>query len=483
LQGHLARLGFWYFQRRIFMQLSFNPSGVLRLSANKWALFAAALFNRVKRLFFTGTVAKHAIERLNSLARLSIVCLLGAALSPAWAQLSVEIGGNGVQQYPVAIHSFVGDAASDEFTAVLRSDLTKSGIFKLIDAGGKLADTQMPALANLRAAGADAVVWGGVTRNASGFEMRLRIHDTVRNTVIDNIALQLRSDARFSAHQVADRVYEKVTGYKGFFTSRLAYVTQLGRDSYELRVADWDGQYAQVALRSKEAIISPTFSPDGSRLAYVSFESRKASVYVHDLATGARRVVANYRGSNSAPAFSPAGNGLALVLSKDGLAQIYSMDQTGANLRRLTQSNGIDTEPAYSADGGQLFFVSDRGGQPQIYKMSAAGGNAQRVTFTGDYNISPALSPDGRLLSYITRRSGRFMAAVLDLNSQQETIVSDGSADESPSFAANSQFVLFASKQRGRGVLVLASVDGKVRTTLSMSTADIREPAFSAPLK
>ncbi len=406
-----------------------------------------------------------------------------AFTSGAWAQLNVEIGGSGLQQFPVALHAFSGDAASEEFTSVVRNDLSKSGLFKLIDAAGKLPDTQQPAATQLRSLGADAVVWGTVVRSASGFEVRLRVYDTVRNVSIDSVNLQLRNDTRFSAHQVADRIYEKITGFKGFFTSRLAYVTQLGRDSYELRVADWDGQYAQVALKSREAIISPSFSPDGTRLAYVSFESRKASVYVHDLATGARRVVANYRGSNSAPAFSPSGSTLAVALSRDGLAQLYSMDLNGGNLQRLTQSNGIDTEPVFSSDGKQLFFVSDRAGQPQIYRMPAQGGTANRVTFNGDYNISPATSADGRLISYVTRRSGRFLTAVLDLQTQQETIVSDGSADESPSFTANSQFVLYATKQRGRGVLILASVDGKIRSTLSLASADIREPVFSAPLK
>jgi TolB protein len=229
--------------------------------------------------------------------------------------------------------------------------------------------------------------------------------------------------------------------------------------------------------------MSLSFSADASRLAYVSFETRKASIYTHELSTGIRKVVANQRGSNSAPAFSPNGTSMVVALSRDGLAQIYSLDLNGEKLRRLTQNSWIDTEPTFSADGASIYFVSDRGGQPQIYRMPASGGDAQRVTFTGDYNISPAASPDGKLLAYIARRNGRFVAAVMDLNTQQETIVSDGGADESPSFVSNSHFVIFSSKQRGRGVLVLASVDGKVRSTLSLPSADIREPAFSSPLK
>jgi TolB protein len=414
---------------------------------------------------------------------LGVVFALALACSGAWAQLTVEIGGAGSQQYPVAVLGFAGDPAADEISAVVRSDLSKSGLFKLIADSQKTDYAQTPNINASRSAGADAVAWGTLTKTAGVFELRLNIQDAVRNTPIDNAVMTLRSDARSTGHQIADRIYEKITGQKGFFTSRLAYVTHLSRDSVELRVADWDGQFPQTALRSKEPLISLSFNPDASRLAYVSFESRKASIFTHELGSGARKVIANHRGTNSAPAFSPNGTTVAAALSRDGLAQIYTMDLNGDKLRRISQNSWIDTEPSFSADGASIFFVSDRGGQPQIYRMATSGGDAQRVTFSGDYNTSPAASPDGKLLTYIARRNGRFMTAVMDLATQQETIVSDGSADESPSFVSNSHFVIYATKQRGRGVLVLASVDGKVRSTLSLPSADIREPAFSNPLK
>ncbi len=420
---------------------------------------------------------------LSKLHRVVFGFFLAMVSSYTWAQLTVEIGGAGSQQYPIALLNFAGDAVADEVSSTVRSDLSKSGLFRLLNETQKTDYSQTPTIAALRSAGADAVVWGTLNKVAGGFELRLKVQDAVRNTLIDNTTMTLRTDARFAGHQIADRIYEKITGQKGFFTSRLAYVTHLGRESVELRVSDWDGQFPQTALRSKEPLISLSFNADASRLAYVSFETRKATIYVHDLSTGARKILANHRGTNSAPAFSPTGSTMAAALSKDGLAQIYSMDTTGDRLRRLTQSAGIDTEPSFSADGNSLFFVSDRGGQPQIYRMPTAGGEAQRVTFTGDYNISPAASPDGKLLAYIARRGGRFMTAVMDLATQKETIISDGSADESPSFVSNSHFVIYASKQRGRGVLVLASVDGKVRSTLSLPSADIRDPAFSNPLK
>lgn len=412
-----------------------------------------------------------------------LVSAVLAASFAANAQLTVEIGGAGVQLIPVSIVGFAGDPIGEEIAATVRSDLQRTGLFKLVEppaASARPSETGTPPIAELRRAGVDAVSWGGIYRTADGkLDVRLRLQDTVRNASLDTTTLTLRADAKLAGHAVANRIYEKLTGQKGFFLSKLAYVTQLGREQYELRVADWDGQSPQVALRSREPIISPAFSPDASKLAYVSFESRKASIYLHDLATGARSAVASFKGSNSAPAFSPDGRTLAAALSRDGLAQIYALNIDGSNPRRLTQSGGIDTEPAYSADGSAIYFVSDRGGPPQIYRIAASGGEAQRVTFKGDYNISPALSPDGKLLAYVTRREGKFMTAVLDLANQQETLVSDTASDESPAFTLNSQFVLYATKQRGRGVLVLASSDGKVRTVLSLTAADIREPALS----
>jgi TolB protein len=412
------------------------------------------------------------------------VCMLISL--PSFAQLSVEIGGNGTQQYPVAILGFTGGTVADEVTATLRNDLTKTGLFRLVSVDGlqsKVDVQQIPNIADLRNIGADFVIWGTVISTANNHEIKLRIQDAVRGTPLDSISLNVRANTRFAGHQIADYVYEKITGKAGFFTTRLAYITQLNANSFELRVADWDGQYPQVALRSRESIISPSFNVNGNQLAYVSFESRKASMYIHDLVTGTRRNVANFKGSNSAPAFSPNGQSIAAALSRGGLAQIYSMNVSGDNLKRLTTSENIDTEPVYSADGQSLYFVSDRGGQPQIYRMSVNGGAAQRITFKGDYNISPAVSPDGRLLTYITRRAGRYTTAVLNLDTQQEVLVSDTSADESPNFTSNSQFVLYATKRSGRGILVLASVDGRTRNTLSLPNADIREPVFSNAAK
>ena len=208
----------------------------------------------------------------------------------------------------------------------------------------------------------------------------------------------------------------------------------------------------------------------------MSFESRKPVVYVHDVATGKRRLIANFRGSNSAPAWSPDGRTLAVTLSRDGGSQLFTIDANGGEPRRLTQSSGIDSEPAYSPDGRSIYFVSDRGGAPQIYRMPASGGNAERVTFTGSYNISPALSPDGRWLAYISRVGGAFKLQVMELSTSTVNSITDTTADESPSFAPNSRLVVYATQQQGKEALMTSTLDGKIKARLGGQGGDIREP-------
>ena len=399
------------------------------------------------------------------------------------AQLSIEITGAGANRIPVAIANFAGDtAAAQVVTATVRTDLERSGLFKLIDpAGATLDENAQINFADWKGRGADALAAGSVTRGPDGrMQARFRLYDTQKQVALGGAVYVTGNDQlRAAGHRIADYIYEKLTGEKGVFSTRIAYVVKSG-GQFRLQIADADGQGAVTALSSTEPIISPVWSPDGSKLAYVSFEKKKPVIYVHTLATGQRQVVANFKGSNSAPAWSPDSRKLAIVLSKDGNSQIYSVNADGTGVQRLSQSAGIDTEPRYSPDGGSIYFTSDRGGSPQIYRMSANGGDAQRVTFEGSYNVSPRPSPDGKSLAFISRRDGRFQLAVMDLASKQVQILTDSHKDESPSFAPNSRMILIATETGGRGVLSAVSSDGRIKQRLSISAGDVREPAWGS---
>ena len=413
---------------------------------------------------------------------LGLTGLLAAPL--AQAQLSIEITGGGEQRMPIAIVPFAGETAlAPSITSIVRADLERSGLFRGLELPPIIpAPTEASSInySEWRARLADALVVGSVATRADGrYEVRFRLFDVVKQTPLGGIAYTLSKDqARATAHRIADFIYEKLTGDRGVFSTRIAYVVKRG-NRYELQIADADGAGAETALASFEPIISPAWSPDGRRLAYVSFESKRPIVYVHSLIDGKRHVAANFRGSNSAPAWSPDGRTLAVTLSREGGSQIFLVNPDGSNVRRLTSSPAIDTEPRYSPDGRWLYFTSDRGGSPQIYRMPAGGGEPQRMTFEGSYNVSPRISPDGSQLAYITRNSGQFQVALLDLNNRQVQIITDSDRDESPSFAPNGRMILLATVLGGRGVLSAVSADGRFRQRLSAATGgDVREPAW-----
>jgi TolB protein len=409
-------------------------------------------------------------------------CVAGLVLAPwahALAQFRVEVTGVGLTQLPIAVAPFRGEsAAPQKIAAIIQADLERSGQFRTIDAAGAALDeTSRPDMTPWRQKSADSLATGSVSRLADGrWDVRFRLWDVVKGVDLGGQSYAVtEGDLRLAAHRIADFIYEKLTGEKGVFSTRIAYITKAA-NRYNLWVADADGENAQSALASAEPIISPAWSADGGRLAYVSFESRKPVVYVHDVASGKRRLIANFRGSNSAPAWSPDGRTLAVTLSRDGGSQLYTIDANGGEPRRLTQSSSIDTEPLYSPDGRSIYFVSDRGGAPQIYRMPPAGGNPERVTFTGSYNISPALSPDGRWLAYISRINGAFKLQVMELGSGTVHSITDTTADESPSFAPNGRLIVYATRQNGQEALMTTTLDGKIKARLAGKGGDIREP-------
>ena len=408
---------------------------------------------------------------------------------PSQAQFRVEISGVGATQLPISIAKFRDEERSTpslSISAIVRADLERSGVFRNIEvpaSSAALDENSQPAMTEWRSRATDALVAGSVSRLADGrFDVRYKLRDVVKGVVLGGQSSAVEAaDLRLAAHRIADFIYEKLTAEKGVFSTRIAYVTR-GGNRFTLRIADADGEGGQVALNSPEPIISPAWSPDGKQLAYVSFESQKAVVYVQDTATGVRRAIANFKGSNSAPAWSPDGQTLAVTLSRENGSQLYLIDRFGANVRRLTQSNAIDTEPVFAPDGRGIYFVSDRGGGPQIYRASIGsgpGGNAERVTFAGAYNISPSISPDGRTLAYISRQGGAYRLYTLDLSGNAAPLaLTDTSDDEHPSFAPNGRLIIYASRLQGRDVLMTTTLDGKIKARLVSTTADVRAPAW-----
>ena len=370
---------------------------------------------------------------------------------------------------------------------IVRNDLQRSGRFAPIEPDKLIARPRVVEDVNFklwRVAGIDHLVIGSIKQlSADQYEISFRLLDVFKGNQV--LGYQFRATTktlRSVSHHISDLIYERITGQKGAFDTKIAYVTserKQGRQpSYVLQVADTDGHNPQTVLTSQQPIMSPSWSPDGSQLAYVSFEKRKSEIYIQNLYTQQRQKVASFSGINGAPVWSPNGRELALTLSKEGNPDIYVLDVASKSLRQVTRHWGIDTEPAWTADGKELVFTSSRAGKPQIYRIDSKGGTARRLTFDGKYNASPEVSSDGRTLVYVQGEGNEFRIATMDLQSGFVQVLTDGPLDESPSFAPNGSMILYASTDKSRGVLAAISTDGRFKQKLVLSEGDVREPTW-----
>ncbi len=418
------------------------------------------------------------------------IALFLAALclsSSAYAALEIEISGGGAQQIPVAIVPFAqSNVGADSISQIINADLKRSGLFRMLETAGMAnqpADISQIKYAEWQALQAQAMAVGKVEAlPGNRLNVSFQLVDVLKQSQLASVQYNIApNQLRGTAHKIADVIYQKLSGESGIFASRIAYVAKLnGR--YALRVADVDGENALTMVSSKEPIISPSWSPDGSKMAYVSFEKKKPIIFIQTL-SGQRSVLASFKGNNSAPAWSPDGNKLAIVLTYGANSQLYTINADGSGLQSLTKSNGIDTEPTWSPDGQWIYFSSDRGGRPQIYKVAANGGEVQRVTFEGAFNLSPRVSPDGKMLAMVRNDGGKYRLALQDLSNGQVQLLSEGAQDESPSFAPNGRVLLYATRVGDKGALAAVSADGRVRQRLNESGGDIREPAWGPLIK
>lgn len=418
-----------------------------------------------------------------------LVCVWG---SNAQAQLVIDITRGLNDAIPIAIVPFGAEGAAlgqMDVAQVVQDDLARSGRFAPLDRNDMIehpSTGDQIRFSDWRLLKSNFITVGKITpEGADRFAVQFELFNVLTSQRL--LGQKLYSNAasfRATAHRIADLVFEQLTGIPGAFSTRIAYLNVEGaapNQRYKLTVADADGANPQIIANSAEPIMSPAWSPDGQSIAYVSFENKMSAIYVQMLRTGERRKVSARAGINGAPAWSPDGKTLALTLSRQGDLDVYTLDLNSQVLTRMTFDPGIDTEPTWSADGSKLYFTSDRAGSPQIYGIDVADPRKQltRITFEGNYNARPRVSPDGKQLAVVHQEGSNFNIATIDLKSKAMQVLTKGKQDESPSFAPNGATIIYATQDRGRGVLATASTDGRVQQRLAASSGDVREPVWS----
>ena len=409
--------------------------------------------------------------------------------STAYAALTIEITSGVEGALPIAVVPFDTSKLSSKLPAdvaqIVSSDLNRSGVLKVLE---RQTLPSRPHYSNQvrypqwKAAGQDYLVVGRIFEKEAGmYEIQFQLLDVLKQKQLIGYSLPVKKrKLRAAAHEISDLIYEKITGTPGAFNTRIAYIRAQRNQArkYILQVADTDGFNAQTVLESDEPLMSPSWSPDGQSLAYVSFENDRPEIFIQHLATARRSKISGFKGINGAPSWSPDGKNLALVLSKDGGPDIYIMNTATKRLKRLTQHRSIDTEPVWSNNGSSIVFTSDRSGSPQLYEVSASGGKPKRLTFEGRYNSAANISPDGKYIAMVHGERGQYKIAQIERETGNLTVLTDSTLDESPSFSPNGKMVLYASTRDNNGVLYVVSVDGRSKHKLSDQSGDIREPVW-----